>query len=99
MGDPTLRLRLVPRTARKPDANADRPHVRHPLGKKPKAIRKHVADDEWLCHGCVGVEVSVYQRLRPCRKSLTDRELEEHTHDNTRVNCAARKLGHFSSGC
>src|SRR4029453_17762779 len=34
--------------------------------------------------------------LRPCRKSLTDRELEEHAHHNTRVNCAARKLSRVS---
>jgi hypothetical protein len=30
---------------------------------------------------------------------LTDRELEEHAHDNTRVNCAARKLSRLSTAC
>src|SRR5215475_7761560 len=99
MGDAALCLWLMTRTARKPNPDADRPHVRHPLGKKPEAIGKHVADDEWLCHDCVGVEVSVDQRLASCRKSLTDRELEEHMYDNTRVNCAARKLGRLSTGC
>src|SRR5215510_10616497 len=44
--------------------------------------------------GCVTVawesRSASISALWPCRKSLTDRELEEHAHDNTRVNCAAR---------
>jgi hypothetical protein len=100
MRDAALRLRLVTRAPGKPDTNADRPYVRHPFSKKSETIRKHVADDQWLRHGCVGVEVSVRQHLATlCRKLLTDRELEELAHDNTRVNCAARKLSRISSDC
>ena len=90
--DAALLLRLVARAAREPDADADGPHMRHPLGKQPETVRKHVTDDGWLRHGCFGI-----QRRGPrppaipaiCRKSLTDRELEERSHDITRTNCAA----------
>ena len=45
VGDAALLLGLVTRAARQPDADADRAHMRHPLGKETETIRKHVADD------------------------------------------------------
>ena len=45
MRDTALLLRLVARAAREPDADADRTHVRHPLGEKTETVGKHVADD------------------------------------------------------
>jgi hypothetical protein len=45
MGDAALLDRLVTRTAREPDADADRPHMRHPLRQDAEAVGKHVAND------------------------------------------------------
>ena len=39
VGDAALLLRLVPRAASQPHADADRAHVRHPLGKETETIR------------------------------------------------------------
>ena len=92
MRDAALLVRLVPRPACEPHADTDGPHMRHPFGKQPETVRKHVTDDEWLRHECFG---SQRRGQRPpaipamCRKSLTDRELEEQLHDITRTNCAA----------
>ena len=47
VGDAALLDRLVPRAARQPHADADRPHVRHPLGEETETIRQDVADDGW----------------------------------------------------
>src|SRR3954466_6088028 len=54
MRDAALLLRLVPRSAGEPHADADGAHMRHSLGEKTETVRKHVADDEWLRHECVG---------------------------------------------
>ena len=48
MSDAALLHRLVTRATSEPDADADRAHVRHPLGEESKTIREHVADDCWL---------------------------------------------------
>ena len=45
VGDAALLLRLVARAAREPHADADRAHVRHPLGEETETVRQHVADD------------------------------------------------------
>src|ERR1051325_3578560 len=62
-----LLLRFVARSACEPHTDADRPHVRHPLGKKPETIRKHVADDEWLRHKCVGSRPRSAPAIEPRR--------------------------------
>ena len=45
VGDAALLRGLVAGPARQPDADADRAHVRHPLGEEAEAVSKHVADD------------------------------------------------------
>ena len=45
MRDAAALGRLVPRAARQPDADADRAHLRHPLGEDAKAVIENVSDD------------------------------------------------------
>ena len=49
--DATPILRLMPRTAREPHADAHRTNLRHPLREKTEPIRQHLADDCRLSHG------------------------------------------------
>ena len=75
---------LVARAAGEPHADADRAHVRHPLREEAETIREDVADDRWLRHRMRFRESAVAGPRLPqatrcvSRKSLTDRELEEH---------------------
>ena len=48
VSDAALLLCLVTRAPSEPDTDADRAHVRHPLGEESETIREHVADDCWL---------------------------------------------------
>ena len=43
--DPAAVSRLVPRSPRQPDANADRTDLRHPLGQNTKAVIENISDD------------------------------------------------------
>src|SRR6185295_19813166 len=101
MGDAALFLRFVARSTCEPHADAHRSNVRHPLGKKPETVRKHVADDEWLRHECVWESAEVSARQQPvaiCRKPLTDRELEEQAYDNTDGSRASQSRRVGSAG-
>ena len=49
MRDAAALGRFVTRTARQPDADADRADLCHPLGQNPETVVEHVSDD-----GCVG---------------------------------------------
>jgi hypothetical protein len=48
MGDSAAIGRLMARSAREPDADAHRTHLRHPIGEKTKAIIENVSDDTWV---------------------------------------------------
>src|SRR5438309_119355 len=44
--DPAAVSRLVPRSPRQPDANADGTDLRQPLGQNTKAVIENISDDE-----------------------------------------------------
>jgi hypothetical protein len=66
--------RLVPRPSRQPDANADGPDLRHPLGQKTEAIIENVSDDQRVRQGKLAAG-TWFGGPATCRKALKEKEL------------------------